>query len=168
MAAPLARGLETAEINGQVPEAMRGWRRQRIGCAPQNRIDARNELPGTERLGDVVIRAQLQAEYLSISCPLAVKRMIGVQDASHAQRPAYAETILARQHDVEQDQVVPALSCSGLSLAAVTDDIDDVAFGSQQVVLQGRGDGGLVLNDQNVVPSTESREPGVMRHLCQG
>ena len=75
-----------------------------LAAAPEHRAHPGDELPRGERLGHVVVRAELQADDL---VDLAV--LGGQHDhrdvGALAQRPADLAAGQAGQHEVEQDQV---------------------------------------------------------------
>ena len=94
--------------------------------ATKQRADAAAELADRERLRDVVVGAELEAEHL---VELVVAR--GEHDdrdgALGAQPPADLEAVDSRQHDVEHDEVDLLLAEASQRLLAVTRLDDAVA-----------------------------------------
>ena len=84
-------------------------RRRRPVGAPQHRLDARHEFARAERLGDVIVRAHLQAEHLvhlrgargQDQDGHAARGVVGAQQAAHLQ------TRQPGEHDVENDERRP-------------------------------------------------------------
>ncbi len=69
-------------------------------------MDSRHQLAGVERLGEVVVGAHLEADDA-----IDVVAFGGQHDHRHgvlrgAQAPADRESVLAREHEVEHDEVV--------------------------------------------------------------
>ncbi len=96
--------LAAAEVHFGVAEAEHV--RRLHDRASQHRLDARAQLARVERLGDVVVGAELEPHDL-----LGVVRPGGEDDdrraaAAAAQLATDLEAVLARQHDVEQDERV--------------------------------------------------------------
>ncbi len=105
------RHLTRREVQLEPPDAQP--RRRRGGArAPQHRTDPRQQLAGVEGLGEVVVRADFEANDL-----VDIFALGGEHDDGQA-RPlrrradlaAHVETVHAGQHQVEQDDVGTALS----------------------------------------------------------
>ena len=77
----------------------RVWRRRR---APQLGLDARQQLDHLERLRDVVVGAELQADDLVDDLPARGEHDDRRLDAAFAQLAHDVEAAEARQHDVEE------------------------------------------------------------------
>ena len=93
--------------------------RPRHPGAPQRRLHARAELAHRERLGDVVVRAELEPEDL-----VDLLGLRGEHDDRHrlalgAQAPADLEAVHPRQHHVEHDEIEDLLVEARERLAAV-------------------------------------------------
>ena len=94
--------LEPRHIQREIAElyAIRG----RVGTAgpPQDGLHPRDELTWTERLGDVVVRAELETQQ-----PIGFLDARRQHDDRHvrarAQRPRHRETVDFRQAEVEHD-----------------------------------------------------------------
>jgi hypothetical protein len=80
--------------------------------APQRRLDARAELAHGERLGDVVVRPELEAEHL-----VDLLGLRGEHDDRHrgarAQAAADLEAVHPREHHVEDHEVEGLLAEAG-------------------------------------------------------
>ena len=75
----------------------------RRGAAEQ-RTDTGRELPGGERLGDVVVRAELQTDD-AIHFLAACRQQDDRQRRARADGAAERDPVLAREHDVEDHEV---------------------------------------------------------------
>src|SRR5688500_4109934 len=100
--------LSATEVDGDVAKAkgLAGecCRRCRAAAA-QERLDAPQELGHLERLDQVVVGAQLEADDAIDALPLGRQHQDRRLHAALAQRPADVETVSAGQHDVKQDRV---------------------------------------------------------------
>ncbi len=117
--------------------------------APQDGVDARNELPGGERLHDVVISAQAQARD-----PVGFLPARGEQDhggrvgARGTESPHHLEAVDAGQHQIQDDEVGPD-ALGGLEcLLAVVGDVRLVAR-ALEVARDDLGDRLLVVDDED-------------------
>jgi hypothetical protein len=148
-----AARLVEAEIDLEIADAVgvgrRGGRGARGGAA-QHGAHARQELGNAERLGHVVVGAELEPQDL---VGLLVAR--GQHDdrcrrPSRAQLAADVEAVLARQHHVEDDEI--RLEAGGLlqSLVAVGGGGDLVSL-ELEVVTQSEQHLRLVLDHQNAL-----------------
>jgi hypothetical protein len=80
--------------------------RRGASAAPsQQRLCPRDQLAGAERLGDVVVRAEIQPEDDVLFLPLGRQHHDWHINPLATQRPAHVETVHLRQHDVEEDQI---------------------------------------------------------------
>jgi hypothetical protein len=72
--------------------------------AAQQRLDAREQLGHLERLGEVVVGAELQPDDAVEHLGARGEHQDGRRDAALPQRPAHVEPVAAGQHDVEHDR----------------------------------------------------------------
>ena len=108
------------------------WRRR----APKESADSAPELADRERLGDVVVRAELQAENLVEL--LAASREHDDRDVALAAQPlADLEPVEARQHHVENDEVDRLLVELPKRLLAVASLDDGVPVPLERIGEQG-------------------------------
>ena len=80
-------------------------RRQRIGTPPHDGVDAGNELARVEGLGQVVVRAHFEADNTVDVLAFGGKHDDGHHVLGTAQATAYRQTIFARHHQVQDQQV---------------------------------------------------------------
>ena len=73
--------------------------------APQERLDAAHQLPQPERLGQVVVRTQLQADDLVHLLVARREHQHGRLGARRAQPAQHLEAIDAGQPDIQEDEV---------------------------------------------------------------
>ena len=121
------------------------WLRERR--APQHRLHAAAELAHRERLGDVVVRAELEAEHLVDLLGLR-REHDDRHGAARADRAADVEAVHARQHHVEHDEVEVVLAQPVERLPAVERGNDVVALLAQRIG-QELLDGLLVVHEQD-------------------
>ncbi len=115
--------------------------------APQQRPHPRRELAGAERLGDVVVGAELQPPH---------EILLGVPGGQHddrhvglgAQPPAHVLAGHAGKAEVEDDEIRPAARGGGERLFAARRPVHRVAL-SLEVALHDFGDAGLVFDDED-------------------
>jgi hypothetical protein len=120
--------------------------------AAQVGLDARHQLARRERLGDVVVGAELQAEDLVELLPAGGQH----DDRDVALGPdalAHLQAVHARQHDVEHDEV-HRLAVDHLERLVAATGPDHGEAGVAQGVLDDRADGLLILHDQDAVGQT--------------
>ena len=92
---------------------------------PQERANTRAELADRERLGDVVVGAELETDHL-VELVVAGGQHDDRDGAPRAQLLAYLEPVQLRQHDVEHDEVdrLVAEACERLlAVGCLHDDV---------------------------------------------
>ena len=104
-----ARHLHLPEIDGDVAEPIGvaagcGARRR----APQQRLEPRHQLDRLERLRQVVVGAQLQADHLVHHLPSRRQHQNRRRHAALTHLAADVEAVHPRQHHVEHDEIVAA------------------------------------------------------------
>ena len=121
-----------------------------LGTAQDGR-DAREQLHQRERLGDVVVGAELEAAH-AIELGAARRehdhRHAAGRAAAAADPPAHLEAVEVGQHDVEHDQVVAPGERPVDALAAARDHLDLIALRGQGV-LEAHADRRIVLDDED-------------------
>ena len=114
----------------------------------QHRLDPRQQLARVERLGHVVVGAELEPDH-----PVGLLGHRGQHDdrqvALRAQLPAQGEAVLARHHDVEHDQVDPAGLEHAPRRRGTVGDADPVVVPGQ-IVGQRVADLAMIVDDQEV------------------
>ena len=117
-----------------------------VGAA-QHRLHPRHQLGRRERLGHVVVGAELESEH---AVDLAVAR--GEEDhrdrGGLAEPAAHLETVDVGQADVEHDQAGPVLA-DGAEPAFAGSGLDDAVALACEVELDQVGDVGLVVDDEH-------------------
>jgi hypothetical protein len=126
--------------------------------AAQGGLHAGAELPQRERLGDVVVGAELEAEDLVDLLGLG-REHDDRHRRARAHPPADLEAVEAREHDVEHDEVEGRLAEAGEGLAAVGGLHDLVAVLAQRKREQ-RLDRLLVVDEEDA--------GRVLEHLVSG
>src|SRR5712691_8868670 len=130
--------------------------------APQQRLDARQELEHAERLCDVVVRAQTQPPNLVGFLAARSEDEDGHATSLVAQRAEHAVAVQARQHQIENDQVGPGVPGACQPLGPVLDDQDLVAL-DLEVVAQTEREIGVVLHHEDpchaLAPASTRTEP---------
>src|SRR5205823_343322 len=137
--------LDVTEPLGRRAAVFPGEGRRR---AAQQRLHAGQQLEDTERFGDVIVRAQAQAAHLVRF--LAPRREDEDRHGAtgFAQRAQHAEPVHPGKHEVEDDQVGPAVARARQSLRAVVRDLDLITF-DLQVVAQPVGEVGVVFHHED-------------------
>ena len=101
--------LHPAEIDFVAAEAQRviagSWR----GASAQQRIDAQQQFAQVERLGQVVVGLQFESADAILVIGAGTEHEHRSKVAAPAQFFEHLEAVLARQHDVEDQQVDAAL-----------------------------------------------------------
>ena len=118
--------------------------------AAQQRVDPRHHLAGVERLGDVVVGAQLQAHDLvgvfhargQHDDRRGGQRLVGAHDARDL------PTVEVRHHQVEDDQVGP-LAAQHVQRGLAIGGGEHLVAGLLQVAAQHFDDGLIIVNDQD-------------------
>src|SRR5262249_21655828 len=121
---------------------------------PEHRADARNQLTGTERLGDVVVGADLEpGELVALVYP---RRQ---HDDRHvrllAQRPRDVHAVEVRKAQVEDDQIGTATPRGGERVGTGAGD-HDAKPGPLEIVARDLRDPRLIVHD----------EDGLLCHEC--
>jgi hypothetical protein len=148
--AALEDDLVAGRVDGEAAQVERGLGTGfgfGVGAA-QDRLDPGDQLAGRERLGHVVVGAELEAED-----PVGLLLPGRDHDDRHpapplAQRPGHLEPVHARQHQVEQDQPGPLGVDRGQPGGPVGPPHDPEAV-ALQVQPDQVGDGRLVLDQQH-------------------
>jgi hypothetical protein len=115
---------------------------------PQESPDARQELVGAERLGQVVIGTHLEAHY-SIDLAASCSQHDDGYIARRPDAPAQGQAVLLWQHDVEYEQIDATHFKRPIELAALPRDAHAVAILSEEIRHQG-SDIGIVLDEEKV------------------
>ena len=116
--------------------------------APQERLDAAHQLAQAERLGQVVVRAQLEADDL-VHLLVARRQEQHRRLVARAAQPAqHLEAVHARQAHVEDHEIGRAVRRDLEAFLAVARDGHLVALLLERV-LDAPRDGVFVLDDQN-------------------
>jgi hypothetical protein len=118
------------------------------GGAAEQGADAGAELTGTERLGHVIVGAEIEAHDFFGLLSFRGQHEDRGADLVAPQVAADLEAVLARQHDVEQDEVPAGLTSAAAGGVAVGCDFDVVSFVAQ-VQFEPERDVGLVFDNQN-------------------
>ena len=146
IAAAPAREIAHVDLDVAGEPDVRGGCRGRSRAA-QHGLDAQHQLRNRERLRDVVVGAERQTVHDVLVAGLRRKH----DDADVAIDLAYLvadrEPVAARQHHVEQQQVVLARQPLAKPFAAFADGIDVVAVIDEHV-REAVTNGGLVLDDE--------------------
>ena len=112
----------------------------------------RQQLVGTERLGQVIVRAGVQPRN-----PVVFSSACGQHDhrdlALPPQQPQQLEAVQSRHHDIEQEQVVTAPQSPRQAAPAVVDNFEVHAPASEEALHQ--------LAELNVVIDEQDRDPRV-------
>ena len=126
------------------------------GCAfaaAQHRFDPQHHLTRAERLGDVVVRSQLETDNT-----IELFTLGGEHDQGDGggfgialENPGQLEPVQSWEHEVEDNQVRGGFANGVESgVAAVLDgNVESLLL---EVVLEDFGDGGLVFDDEDVCP----------------
>ena len=150
-AAVAALDAPPLEVDQQVvvaDDASTGGVREIAVGAPEQRLDAAHQLAQPERLGQVVVRAELQADDLVHLLVARGQEQDGRLGSRAAQAPEHLEAVHARQADVEDHEIGRAVRRDLEALLAVARDGHLVAL-LLEGVLDAARDGVLVLDDQN-------------------
>ena len=142
------RDRAPSDIQGQVPDPDHpGGIGGRSGRPTQQRVDPRAELGHAERLGHVVVGAEVEGRDL---VRLAVA---GRQDKDRRGRlatdlPDDRQAVLIRKPEVEHDEVRPSRR-PGVERRRGVAGLDDIVVVSAEVGRDGVAGGGIVLDQQD-------------------
>ena len=128
--------------------AARGVREVPVG-APQQRLDAAHQLAQPERLGQVVVGAQLEADDLVHLLVARGEHEHGRLGAGGAQPAEGLEAVDAGQPDVEHDEVRGELAGDGRAPSSPLRREGHLVALLLEGVLDAARDGVLVLDDQD-------------------
>jgi hypothetical protein len=117
------------------------------GAPAQQRADARQQFGEGEGLDEVVVGATLQAAHAVLDLVARGEHQHRRGLALGAHRGQHAEAVDARQHHVEQHQVVVAADGQAATVDAVVRDVDHMAVLAQALV-QVLGQLDFVFDDQ--------------------
>ena len=129
---------------------------------PQQALDPRQQLGEVERLGDVVVGAELEAVDHVVRLVARREHEDRREVAVLAQPLADLEAVDLGQPDVEQDEVVAPRLGGGQPGAAVAGDVDVVLL-AVQVDAEALGEGFLVLDEQDARDRFACHEPDSAR-----
>src|SRR5262249_31035690 len=140
----------TRPAGGARGAARRGWRRRLNGTAPaQHRADAGQELAQLARLGEIIVRAELEADHA-----IDRARRCGEHDDRHAGAPFEIaddrKTVLLRHVEIEDDQVRQLLR-DGLTEAGAAGAQADAEAVHGQIVPDHFARGLLVIHHDDVL-----------------
>ena len=113
-----ARSRVAGRVDDEVAVDQRAAARGAVARAAQHRVDPQHQLARAERLGDVVVGAQLEPDDpVGLRRPSAVSMITGTSLVL-AQPAADLEPVDAGQHQVEHDQVGRARRACARSAAS--------------------------------------------------
>lgn len=118
-----------------------------LPAPPQQGLHPGDEDDVGEGLGEVVVRARVQALGLVVLAVLGGEHQDRHVVSGGAQGGADPVAVEAGQHDVEDDEVVHALTRPVQSLQAVVDDVHGVSLRGEALG-ERHGEALLVLHDQ--------------------
>ena len=125
-----------------------GRRRRAVAGPPQQRLDAGQQLHRLERLHQIVVGAELQADDAVHDLTARGEHQDGRGDPALAQRAAYIEAVALRQHDVEHHEIEGARERARQAQLAVARGFDVVALRCQPIA-QRELQAGLVFHEQH-------------------
>ena len=152
--------LDAAEIH----ERRRGLRRGQLLGAAEDRADAGGELAQAERLGHVVVRAELQAHDL-VHLAVAGREHDDRDLRLRAEDPADLDAGQLRQHEVEQHQVRLVGAEPDQRLAAVRGGNGPVALELERFD-EGLAEGRLVVHDEDRAGHVRAEHAGRQLTTC--
>ena len=124
-------------------------------CAAQPRLDAREQLHHLERLGQIVVGAELQADHLVDHLAARGQHDHRRLDALLAQVAQHVEAVLPGQHHVEQQQIERLLRARAPApRGRPCADSTTVALAPEPIA-QREHQPGLVFDDQDAAPRHE-------------
>jgi hypothetical protein len=121
-----------------------------VSSVAQHRAHPRQQLGDGKRLGDVVVGAELEAQHLVGLGRARRQHHDRGRCRALAQLAADIEAVLARQHQVEDDEVGIERRCAHQSLLAVRCGLHLIAF-ELEIVTQAEQHLRLVLDHQNAL-----------------
>jgi hypothetical protein len=144
-----ARDFHLPEIHGDVaePVGVAAWLRAR-GHAPQQRLEPRHQLDCLERLGEIIVGAQLQADHFVHDLPSRRQHHDRRGHAALTQLAADIEAVHPGQHDVEDDEIVATCRRPGQPGFPVAGRLDAVALADQPIA-EREPESGFVLDEQD-------------------
>src|SRR5579872_224061 len=160
---PIAAQFAALEVHFHVAETI-ALGRLFGGAAAQQGFDAGAELARAERFGNVAVGSQFQAHHLLGFLSLGGQHENWSAQTVAPQFAANLETIFARQHDIEQDQVKYALTRAARGGISVRDHLDLVAL-HLEVVLKPQGDRRFVFNHQNPRHARPTKGSSIVKAL---
>ena len=150
---PSSRSSSRRPVSRRQRSKRNAWAAARDFCrrgsaASQHGPDARDQLAAAERLGQVIVGAHLQSDH-----PVHLVALGGEHDDRDvrlgAQAPAQRQAVLAGQHQVEQDEVDPAVGQDLAHGTPVSRGADAKAFLGQRT-RDEIADLAVVVDDQDV------------------
>jgi hypothetical protein len=125
-------------------------------AAPQHRVDPREQLARVERLGQIVVGADLEADDAVDILDLRSQHDDRRRIVGGAQAPADRQPVLAGQHQVEHDEVDRLASQHPVQRLRVLGEEHLEAL-LRQVAPQQVADAGVVVDDDNAVRARRGR-----------
>src|SRR4029079_8883674 len=140
--------IESPSIEVILLRSFARFRRGGVLAAPQDRLDARDQLAAAEGFGQVIVGPPFQADHA-----IDLVTLGGEHDDWDAglspDAPAQRQPVLTRQHEVEEDEVDPAVGHGFPHAAAVRRDADPEAFLGQSAGNQ-IANLAMIIDDQDV------------------
>jgi hypothetical protein len=165
------RGPPGADVHLQVPVTECGPRargRGHVAGPAQHRRDPQHQLAGAERLGDVVVSADLQARDPVLLLPERGQhddRHLGSDSSGQPELAAHRQPRATGQHQVQHDEVGPLLARQPESRVAVAAGGDPVA-GSAQIPADHLPHGRVVVDHEHVSGvRRDRRRSGLLEHI---
>jgi len=118
--------------------------------APQKRVHARDRFPATERLGNVIVGAQVQPEHDIFFLPFRREHQDGHFQAAFPHRAADFVAVHAWQHNVQQNQLGFAIQREIQARRAILGR-QNLKSLSLKRIFEPAQQGRLVFHDQNPV-----------------
>ena len=115
---------------------------------PQQRLEPRHQLDRLERLGQVIVGAELEADHLVDHLPSRRQHQDGRRHPALPHLAADVEAVHPRQHDVEHDEVVAAARRAREARLAVARRLDGVAFAAEPIA-ERQPQAGFVFDEQD-------------------
>jgi hypothetical protein len=136
-------------------------------CPPEEGLDPAHELAQPERLREVVVGAQLEADHLVDLVVAGGEDEDGRLRSGRPQAPQDLESVHPGQPDVEDDEVGSLVRRELEALFAGSRDRNLVAL-LLECVLDAPGDGELVLDDENRCRHGADPTPDPVRGPARG